>query len=1398
MLCTHCRFEFYVPQEMLGQTVCCPNCTLPVTVNSHAILLPCPECQNPIDTDLWMIGGQATCPHCRNQIILSLGENSAVFCDELDFINNSTASEHLQTAAFQPGETIGKYRLIRCLGIGGMGEVYLAEHTLLNTRCAIKILHQELARKDPENRERLLREARLAGSISHPNLISVLDAEADADSPYSYIVMEYVDGVSLEKLLVCGAMQEARVIEIIIQTAEALQLASIHHIIHRDIKPANIMLATDGNAKLADLGIAKTDNENISMTLTMDNAVLGTPNYASPEQLRSSHHVDIRADIYSLGATMYHMLTGVRPFEADSVFGVMANVLETMPPKPTDYVKDISAETSELVMAMMAKKPQDRPQDFSELLLRLRRLRPACGSGGKSAWFKQLLAKFSKQPENHYYYPGMKKKDITMPVLISGTVLTLLLLGGLFAWRFTDKKTTPSAVKAAKPAPKLETVTPKQPAAKKKPAPALDIPQQPATSLAEALSDSIETVKKHSEPAPANTRTLVQRMGLASEIKDKLQEEIAVLQGKSALTGEEKFKLKILQQKLHFRNLQISSLTAQVIRRSQIVGAKQSKYDDPEAKALLNWLRAEVEKLSSTGNYIHNKEIYNSYPRFTAIKNKIDPNELLAILDSPYISTAVFIRFGKLLTEINADFSGMKNIENLWQISHYFMLITLQGAENIDGSGNMTDAPIFKAFKRRRPYHATIQELVFNNCRLDIYDSSGMMPLHLALRSSVPPYIISCMLNADAPLVAPANSHFKNILEWAANNEVNPDKFKLLIDYGVSCDPQLINKFPEPYRHIALNGLAVATSPAEPVTVGKSEQIRPYIKPRRVAKADIVTRLRYIAKDLINVEECLKALPENSRAGSILQKQYDFFLTQRALLRQQYAVAARWKDHYVQSNNSDSKNFIKFAQHWTKNKDANLTYKERTALNSFLPAFYSGRISPDLQIPLQRSPRGFITAMEFLLSYYPHTTNYFKYFVNRPANYNHINIQHHWLNLPLRHKVLNYGIENIDGLLLKELQSCVHEQNAEAIVQLIKLNSELNTVVHTVTPLHLAVKNGDITITKLLLLAGADPNIRDDRGETPYFDAVRFGHTEIRQILIDFGVERTIKNKKSQVADDCQRAGEIFTRLRSDSEKNPITDEELDFLIQNIGGINNAVLPDKHSLLTFAVKNSKSELLKQLLRRGAYVYNSWDRRNLVFMAIDNNDHKTLYLLLTHGAKLPAGFSFQLKKMVTTPGLLDVFMRSNALLTTYQYSMLINALAKNTDNLRIMQRLANKLTVTNSKDYYSKSLLHTAFEFSPELSYTLLVRQPQLSVNFIRKNDQSTLMHLAAKANHTNMIKVLARRNFTLVNAQDIYGRTPLHWAAMHSANAAYTELSNTGAKRSTRDSRGKRAADYKK
>lgn len=320
------------------------------------------------------------------------------------------------------GSMIGQYRVLRLAGVGGMGEVYLCDHPVLMTHCAVKILRT--SENDPVFVERLLREARIAAALKTPDVVAVLDAGIDEVSNAPYIVMEYIDGESLEEVLADGPLPERAVLGIARRVAAVLCAAEKLGIVHRDIKPANIMLTSSGDIKLADLGIAKAGNVSSTDTIAGSNMLLGTPNYSSPEQLRSSHAVDIRADIYSLGATMYHMLTGVRPFAADTVFNTIAGVLEKSVEPISSFKVDVSAPTRNLVAQMMSKEPSFRPASAAELLKMLTKV-----SNYRSFFsFNFMAEKWRIWGFNREFLKSRRRSGAALPMITHKIIIRDLLL----------------------------------------------------------------------------------------------------------------------------------------------------------------------------------------------------------------------------------------------------------------------------------------------------------------------------------------------------------------------------------------------------------------------------------------------------------------------------------------------------------------------------------------------------------------------------------------------------------------------------------------------------------------------------------------------------------------------------------------------------------------------------------------------------------------------------------------------------------------------------------------------------------------------------------------------------------------------------------------------------------
>ena len=262
---------------------------------------------------------------------------------------------------------IGKYRVLDRLGSGGMAQVFLCEHTFMRRRVAVKVLPAAKA-ADPASLERFYREARAVAALDHPNIVRAYDI--DQDDGLHFLVMEYVDGTNLQDLIrIVGPLDPTRACHYIYGAAVGLQHAHETGLIHRDIKPGNILVDRAGVVKVLDMGLARFFHDNNDrLTRKYDEFVLGTADYAAPEQALDSHTVDIRADIYSLGATFYFLLTTRPVFDTGSVAQKMLWHQTRDPDSVRSLRPDIPAALAELIETMMAKDRDRRFQTPAELL----------------------------------------------------------------------------------------------------------------------------------------------------------------------------------------------------------------------------------------------------------------------------------------------------------------------------------------------------------------------------------------------------------------------------------------------------------------------------------------------------------------------------------------------------------------------------------------------------------------------------------------------------------------------------------------------------------------------------------------------------------------------------------------------------------------------------------------------------------------------------------------------------------------------------------------------------------------------------------------------------------------------------------------------------------------------
>jgi serine/threonine protein kinase len=344
-------------------------------------------------------------------------------------------------------QTLGKCKVEEIIGSGGMGYVFKGKHLTLNIPVAIKILRREYSSIQNFS-DRFVREAQVAAKLNHQNITRVYDCGCENDC--LYLVMEYVDGGSLADMLERRqfALEPEKVVEIGIAVAHALVEAEKYHIIHRDIKPANIMMTSDGVIKLADLGLAKQISlpSGKSYTLTMDIMALGTPVYMPPEQARDAKNCDIRSDIYALGITLYHLVTGQPPFMADNTTDIFSLHANSNAQSLRELNSAAPKELEHIITKCIKKAPEDRyqsPKELVEDLMLLKMNRPLKYAAPLSAKPQKAgQDKIAGEPEK------TAKTFRGKAVLISGVfvfLVSLLLLGVVlfFKSRRTEEPSLP-------------------------------------------------------------------------------------------------------------------------------------------------------------------------------------------------------------------------------------------------------------------------------------------------------------------------------------------------------------------------------------------------------------------------------------------------------------------------------------------------------------------------------------------------------------------------------------------------------------------------------------------------------------------------------------------------------------------------------------------------------------------------------------------------------------------------------------------------------------------------------------------------------------------------------------------------------------------------------------------
>jgi hypothetical protein len=346
------------------------------------VILECTGCGSQFNIEGIEPGRRFICKRCQSINVVPSSSGTIEAKEELPV--EEVVPEPDSSSVGLAGREVGDFRIESILGRGGMGTVYKAVQTSLNRPVALKVLPESISH-DANYLARFEREARVIAQLSHPNIVQVHDMGKDPSGLY-YIVMEFAEGGAIgfrEK----EPLSETTALDYAAQAAEGLFAAHSQDILHRDIKPDNLLLDKYGRVKIADFGLARAVHG--SMDITGSGAALGTPAFMAPEQGMGAD-VDHRADVYSLGATLFAILTGEHPFEADSPISMMVQHANAPVPMIREHSPEVSEETEMVIARAMAKEPEDRFQDartFADALKAARAgdrrtVRDLCGGGG--------------------------------------------------------------------------------------------------------------------------------------------------------------------------------------------------------------------------------------------------------------------------------------------------------------------------------------------------------------------------------------------------------------------------------------------------------------------------------------------------------------------------------------------------------------------------------------------------------------------------------------------------------------------------------------------------------------------------------------------------------------------------------------------------------------------------------------------------------------------------------------------------------------------------------------------------------------------------------------------------------------------------------------------------------
>ncbi len=408
----------------------------------------CPRCDNPLPQSALKPGQRFRCPKCRARLRVkarrgastqsvsatsdggSVERNgspvapSAADTSEVAEASRSTTGPVPEPMRRLP--KVGPYRLIAELGRGGMGVVYKAYHEPTGEIRALKVLRGEAARSKKVI-ARFEREAAAASSIRHPHIVRVYEFARDPARKCYYMAMEYLEGGSVSKLIRShGRIPWPRVVQIAKQVASALEELQRRGLVHRDVKPSNLLLDKHGNVKLADMGLVRHEAGEEDHQLTTTGAVMGTLDYMAPEQIVDPRNTDIRSDLYALGCTLFHMLTGQPPFPEGNAYQKIQQHLSHPLPEIGPLVPDVASPLALILNRLTAKDPAERFQTPAQLIAALEtlekemRLDPSSGSVAVPEELRNVVAQAAEQPTAAQR--RQRWRDYVVPCLITAVI----------------------------------------------------------------------------------------------------------------------------------------------------------------------------------------------------------------------------------------------------------------------------------------------------------------------------------------------------------------------------------------------------------------------------------------------------------------------------------------------------------------------------------------------------------------------------------------------------------------------------------------------------------------------------------------------------------------------------------------------------------------------------------------------------------------------------------------------------------------------------------------------------------------------------------------------------------------------------------------------------------------